>query len=134
VRHDCGIYEGWEVPVHYDPILSKLIVHATDREGARVRMLRALSELTIIGIETTVEYLRAIIETDAFGAGDTHTDFIDEHMAGWALDDSGDTRLNVALIAGALASSEAVQVTATKARALSPWDSLGNWRMGTGGR
>ena len=133
VRHDCGIYEGWEVPVHYDPILSKLIVHASDREAARRRMLRALSELSILGIETTVDYLRAIIASDAFAAGDTHTDFIETRMTGFPADAPDDETTDLALIAGALALSvEAGRQTSGRVRAPSPWDTLGGWRIGRG--
>ena len=142
VRHDCGIYEGWEVPVHYDPILSKLIVHAGDREAARQRMLRALSETTILGIETTVEYLKAIIENPAFASGDTQTDFVEKHMSEWDAGsdaagdgpgDGADELADVAAIAGAI--SLAASTTAgprTKTRAASPWDTLGGWRVGGG--
>ncbi len=144
VRHDCGIYEGWEVPVHYDPILSKLIVHAGDRDAACRRMLRALSETTILGIETTVEYLRAIIESPAFASGDTQTDFIEKHMSGWGVEDAGpsadgpersadDELTDLALVAGALAlSSERGSGSVARRRAASPWDTLGGWRVGGG--
>ncbi len=139
VRHDCGIYEGWEVPVHYDPILSKLIVHAGDREAARRRMLRALSETTILGIETTVEYLKAIIENPAFASGDTQTDFIEKHMSEWDTDTAGDGTgdradelADVAAIAGAISLASTTAGPRTKTRAASPWDTLGGWRVGGG--
>jgi acetyl-CoA carboxylase biotin carboxylase subunit len=135
VRHDCGIYAGWEVPVHYDPILSKLIVHAGDREGARRRMLRALSETAILGIETTIEYLRKIIANPAFAAGDTQTDFIERHMSDWESSDpagDGDSDLaDIALIAGALMlSTDRAPGSVVEKRAVSPWDTLGGWRVG----
>jgi acetyl-CoA carboxylase biotin carboxylase subunit len=133
VRHDCGIYEGWDVPVHYDPILSKLIVHACDRESARMRMMRALSQMSILGIETTVDYLRTIIGSEAFAVGDTHTDFIERHEENPGSDDRSGELLDVALIAGALALvSERRSGTAARARELSPWDTLGSWRIGSG--
>lgn len=134
VRHDCGIYEGWDVPVYYDPILSKLIVHGGSREEARMRMKRALSEMSILGIETTVEYLAAIIDSDAFASGDTHTDFIETHMGDWGSGETGADQLDVALIAGALAaSSEAAGRDAVPAKTPSPWDTLGSWRVGESG-
>jgi acetyl-CoA carboxylase biotin carboxylase subunit len=133
VRHDCGIYEGWDVPVHYDPILSKLIVHAGDRESARMRMMRALSEMSILGIETTVDYLRTIIASEAFAAGDTHTDFIERHEGTLDTHDGPDDLLDVALIAGALAVASERQAGSTgRVRELSPWDTLGSWRIGAG--
>ncbi len=132
VRHDCGIYEGWEVPVHYDPILSKLIVHAADRDAARGRMLRALSELTILGIDTTIEYLQAVIASEAFASGDTHTDFVEKHMGDWSAPDSTEELSNVALMAAALSASFARPALSAgrSERLLTPWDTLGSWRIG----
>jgi acetyl-CoA carboxylase biotin carboxylase subunit len=132
VRHDCGIYEGWEVPVYYDPILSKLIVHAGDREAARQRMLRALSDMSILGIETTVEYLRAIIETEAYAAGETQTDFIEKHMGEWGRAQTGDDLTDIAAIAGALVLASGTERTALAKREVSPWDLLGSWEIGGG--
>jgi acetyl-CoA carboxylase biotin carboxylase subunit len=132
VRHDCGIYEGWDVPVYYDPILSKLIVHAGDREAARQRMLRALTEMSILGIETTVEYLRAIIESEAFARGDTQTDFIEKHMGDWVHAAAGDDLTDVAAIAGALVLASGTERAAVAKREVSPWDLLGSWTIGGG--
>ena len=132
VRHDSGIYEGWEVPVYYDPILSKLIVHAGDREAARQRMLRALSDTTILGIETTVEYLRAIIESAAFASGETQTDFIEKHMGDWGRAAAGEDLVDVAAIAGALVLAMGAARTAVARREVSPWDLLGSWTIGGG--
>jgi acetyl-CoA carboxylase biotin carboxylase subunit len=132
VRHDCGIYEGWEVPVYYDPILSKLIVHAGDREAARQRMLRALSDMSILGIETTVEYLRAIIESDAYAKGETQTDFIEKHMGDWARAQAGDDLTDIASIAGALVLAAGTERATVAKREVSPWDLLGSWEIGGG--
>jgi acetyl-CoA carboxylase biotin carboxylase subunit len=131
VRHDCGIYEGWEVPVYYDPILSKLIVHAGDRDAARQRMLRALSDMSILGIETTVEYLRAIIDSEAFAKGDTHTDFIEKHMGDWERAATGEDITDIAAIAGALVLASAGGGAVAR-REVSPWDLLGSWEIGRG--
>ncbi|HZD48930.1 MAG TPA: acetyl-CoA carboxylase biotin carboxylase subunit, partial [Silvibacterium sp.] len=54
IREDCGIYEGWVVPMDYDPMLSKLVAYAPTREGAIARMLRALDEYVIGGIRTNI--------------------------------------------------------------------------------
>jgi acetyl-CoA carboxylase biotin carboxylase subunit len=134
VRHDCGIYEGWEVPVHYDPILSKLIVHAENRDAARARMKRALGDMSILGIATCLEYLWAIIDSEAYAAGETQTDFIEKHMSGWTSGTASDETEHLALIAAALSLSTAsVTGGATRERAPSPWDTLGSWRIGAGG-
>jgi acetyl-CoA carboxylase biotin carboxylase subunit len=133
VRHDCGIYEGWEVPVHYDPILSKLIVHAEDRDAARARMKRALGDMSILGIATCLEYLWAIIDSEAYAAGETQTDFIEKHMSDWPTSTASDETEHLALIAAALSLSTESVTGAVREKAPSPWDTLGSWRIGAGG-
>ncbi len=61
IREDCGIYEGWTVPLDYDPILSKLIAYAPTRAMAIERMLRALGEYHVGGIATNVSLFRRIL-------------------------------------------------------------------------
>jgi acetyl-CoA carboxylase biotin carboxylase subunit len=133
VRHDCGIYEGWEVPVYYDPILSKLIVHAEDRDAARARMKRALGDMSILGIATCLEYLWAIIDSEAFAAGETQTDFIEKHMSDWPSGTASDETEHLALMAAALSLSTESVTGAVREKAPSPWDTLGSWRIGAGG-
>ncbi len=77
VRLDSGIYPGWNVPLEYDPMLSKLIVWADTREHAIERMLRALSEYHIDGIRTNIPLFDAILRDPAFRAGDLHTGYLD---------------------------------------------------------
>jgi acetyl/propionyl-CoA carboxylase alpha subunit len=77
VRVDSGVYEGCEVPVHYDSLLSKVIVHAPDRARACQRLARALADTTYLGIPTNVDFLRRIVESEAFRSGRLSTDFLD---------------------------------------------------------
>jgi acetyl-CoA carboxylase biotin carboxylase subunit len=77
VRLDSGIYPGWTVPVDYDPMLSKLIAYAEDRDWAIDRMLRALGEYHVAGIATNIPLFRAILNDSAFRAGDLHTGYLD---------------------------------------------------------
>ena len=96
-----------------------------------MRMLRALSELSILGIETTVDYLRAIIETDAFRAGETDTGFIERHMLNGESTGADGGVPDEALIAAALAlASQKPAGGVGRRRELSPWDTLGSWRVG----
>lgn len=76
VRDDNGIYEGFEVPMEYDPLLSKLITWGQTREEAIHRMLRALSEYQVYGIRTTVPFFKRILRHPQFFAGDYNTHFI----------------------------------------------------------
>lgn len=79
VRWDGGIQEGSEVSLYYDPMLAKLIVHAETREAAIERMARALRELTIVGIETSVPFhLRVFAEPD-FRSGNIDIKYLDKH-------------------------------------------------------
>ena len=71
VRVDSGVAAGSEIPELYDPLVAKLIVHGVDREHARRRMLRALSEFEIGGITTLLGFHRALLEHACFVAGDT---------------------------------------------------------------
>ena len=71
VRVDSGVAAGSEIPQLYDPLVAKLIVHGVDREHARRRMLRALSEFEIGGITTLLGFHRALLERSCFTAGET---------------------------------------------------------------
>jgi acetyl-CoA/propionyl-CoA carboxylase biotin carboxyl carrier protein len=71
VRVDSGVGAGSEISGLYDPMIAKLIVHDTDRETARRRMLRALSEFEIGGVKSLVGFHRALLEHPCFVAGET---------------------------------------------------------------
>ncbi len=136
IRCDSGIYSGWEVTHHYDPILSKLIVWAEDRESARQRMSMALCDYVILGIETTVAYLRALIEHPEFAAGKTHTGFVSRNMGGWK-GAQGQGYLKEALIAAGIdayrkATGKETVVPRRETR-LSPWQTGGRWTVGSAG-
>jgi acetyl-CoA carboxylase biotin carboxylase subunit len=70
VRVDSALYSGYSVPPHYDSLVAKLIVHAPDRARAIARMRRALEEMVVDGIETTLPLHRRIMADPEFRAGD----------------------------------------------------------------
>ncbi len=76
VRDDSGVYEGFEVPVFYDPLISKLVAHAETREAAIGRMLRAVSEYQITGIKTTLPFFDRALRHPKFVEGDFDTGFV----------------------------------------------------------
>ena len=76
VRIDSYVYEGYEIPVHYDPMIGKLIVWAVTRKYAIERMRRVLHEYKITGIKTNISYLRCIMDTPDFVKGKYDTGFI----------------------------------------------------------
>jgi acetyl-CoA carboxylase, biotin carboxylase subunit len=81
VRLDNGVYEGWTVPVEYDPLLAKLAVWAASREEALARAGRALREYHVGGVKTTIGFFREVVEDRQFRAGALHTGFVDEFLA-----------------------------------------------------
>ncbi|HZD92911.1 MAG TPA: acetyl-CoA carboxylase biotin carboxylase subunit, partial [Candidatus Sulfotelmatobacter sp.] len=81
VREDSGVYEGWTVPLDYDPMLSKLIVHAEDRASAIARMRRALDEYFIGGIKSNLPLFRRILEHPDFVSARIDTGFLDRLLA-----------------------------------------------------
>jgi len=80
VRDDSGIYEGWTVPVYYDPLLSKLITFGNDRNEAIARMRRALREYQVLGIKTNLHFLESILTHEKFITGELSTDFIGRYF------------------------------------------------------
>ena len=77
VRVDTHIYEGYVVPPTYDSLLAKLIVHAEDREAARRRMKRALSEFVVEGIKTNLDFHRRLMDHPDFIEGRCDTHFVE---------------------------------------------------------
>ena len=81
IRLDGCVYDGWTVPMEYDPLLAKLAVWADTRDAAIARMMRALREYDVGGIRTNIGFFRQILEDPEFRAGHLHTGFIDEFFA-----------------------------------------------------
>jgi acetyl-CoA carboxylase biotin carboxylase subunit len=81
VRNDCGVYDGAEVTVHYDPLLAKLICWGEDREQALARLGRALGELRVDGIHTTAPLFAALLADPDFRAGRVDVAMLDRKLA-----------------------------------------------------
>jgi acetyl-CoA carboxylase biotin carboxylase subunit len=81
IRRDSGMYEGWNVPMDYDPLLAKLIGYGTDREQAIMRLQRALDEYFVAGIMTNLSLFRRILRDSDFRAGKLDTGFLDRMLA-----------------------------------------------------
>ena len=78
VRNDCGVYEGAEVPIYYDPMIAKLIIWGENRVEAILRTRRALREYQVRGITTNIPFHQWILRHPRFMAGDFNTGFIDD--------------------------------------------------------
>ena len=81
VRVDTGVYEGGEIPMYYDSMIAKLIVHGRDRGEAIAKMREALNGFVIRGVASNIPFQAALLEHPKFVAGDFNTGFIAEHYA-----------------------------------------------------
>src|SRR4051812_21788736 len=81
IRRDSGMYEGWSVPIDYDPLLAKLIGYGATRDEAISRLQRALYEYFVGGIKTNISLFRRILNDSDFKAGRLDTGFLDRLLA-----------------------------------------------------
>ncbi|MGJ7524136.1 acetyl-CoA carboxylase biotin carboxylase subunit [Variovorax sp. GB1P17] len=88
VRFDTMLFPGYTVPAYYDSLLGKLIVHDTDRAGALARMRRALGELKVEGIHTTIPLHRALCDDADVAKAAFHTGFLETWLAANPLADA----------------------------------------------
>src|SRR5690606_10675290 len=80
IRVDDGFEEGMEIPIYYDPMIAKLVAYGSTRQEAISRMLRAIDEYTISGIETTLGFCRFVLQHEAFVSGDFDTKFVEKYF------------------------------------------------------
>ncbi len=80
IRLDTQCFEGYQVPVHYDSLLAKLVVYAPTREQAIERMASALGRFEVDGVRTTIDFLDYLIRRPEFGSGQVSTGLIDRVM------------------------------------------------------
>ncbi len=101
IRVDDGYEESMEIPIFYDPLLAKLIVHAENRERACKKLIRAIEEFQISGVATTLPFGKFVMNHPAFLSGNFNTKFIEEHFSADKLIEYDDSEK---VIAAALAS------------------------------
>jgi propionyl-CoA carboxylase alpha chain len=87
VRVDDGFEQGMDIPIHYDPMIAKLITYADNREEAINRMIRAIDEYEIVGIQTTLSFCKYVLKHEAFTSGDFDTKFIEKYFQPSDLDE-----------------------------------------------
>ena len=128
VRWDGGIRAGSEIGLHYDPLLGKLIVHAASRTDAIARMKRALGELVIHGVDTSVPFHLRVMDESDFVKGDLTIAYLEDH-AELLRPSDGDVRL-LALVAallehGGWGHGGATPIKVLDGRKLSAWQTSG---------
>ena len=108
IRDDSGTEAGADVPIFYDPMISKLIAWGDDRPQAIARMRRALGEYEVRGIRTTVPFFRWMLDQPDFLAGRFHTSYLDDLLRarqGEPFTSVDDELIEVAVIAAAICTS-----------------------------
>jgi acetyl-CoA carboxylase biotin carboxylase subunit len=127
VRVDDGFEEGMDIPIHYDPMIAKLITHGATREEAIARMERAIDDYAITGVETTLPFCRFAMGHPAFRSGKYDTHFVRDHfrpevLEGLEADEAGAAALVAAAVlstttgAGIAAAPAPVAASAWKLR------------------
>jgi acetyl-CoA carboxylase biotin carboxylase subunit len=123
VRLDSALYDGMDIPLYYDSLLSKLICWGEDRAEAMARLRRALDEYVIAGVRTTIPFARWLLDQPRFAAGDFSTDFIAEtwdadeaarQPAGDGADVGDISPEEIAALAAALAAQDEGEASASR--------------------
>ncbi len=130
IRNDCGVYSGFEVPVHYDPILSKLIVYGETREQAISRMINALRDYIVLGVKTSVPFLIDVLNSQNFRQGDIFTSFIETCFHDWEPCMPDEHSACIAYVMDELFNKKNSDVNATiNDEKCMIGQTLGNWRL-----
>ena len=127
VRVDDGFEQGMDIPIYYDPMIAKLVTYGKDRQDAIEKMLRAIDEYQITGIETTLSFGKFVLQHEAFVSGNFDTKFIQRYFTPESLDtapDNASEEIAVALAAMLLQSKK----PAASANGTVTSDNTSNWR------
>ena len=98
IRVDDGFEEGMDIPIYYDPMLSKLIVHGKDRNDAIAKMTYAIDNYQISGVETTLGFCRFAINHEAFVSGKFDTHFVNKYWDPKAITEAAQEEKEIAAI------------------------------------
>jgi len=134
IRDESGVYEGWRVPLEYDPLLSKLVAHAGSRAQAIARMERALGEYFVGGIATNLALFRRILRHPEFVAGRLDTGLLERMLNEPAAEGHGATpapegEAEVAAIAAALFAALPAPFAAASANGARPAEATSAWKQ-----
>jgi acetyl-CoA carboxylase biotin carboxylase subunit len=122
VRDDGGVYEGSEVSIYYDPMISKFAVLGRDRAEAIDRMRRALLEYEISGIKTTLPFFREVMEDEEFRSGNLDTGFIARFNERRRVSEPDEVSTDIAIVAAALnGSKKSTSAMNTNSRTPTRW-------------
>lgn len=111
VRVDDGFEEGMDIPIYYDPMIAKLVVHGKDRTEAIEKMLRAIQDYKIIGVETTLDFCTFVLKHKAFVSGNFDTGFIKNFFTPELLYPKNESLDSIAALAGGLVYEQGKKAT-----------------------
>ncbi len=133
IRVDSSVEEGDEVTPYYDSMLAKLIVYGATREHALQRLSTALSEFCVLGIDTNIPYLQAIVGNAIYRSGTATTRLLTDNFSNWSPSDDLPEEVLLALALDSLKTAQP-RVRNSKpggmSDARSPWQSANSWRNG----
>jgi len=135
IRDDSGIYTDMQVTPYYDPMLSKLVTYAENREECISKMIWALSRYVIMGVTTNIPFLKELIEHEEFKKGNITTQFIDNYFKDWTEAKDGlpiDAIIALAVF-DSMHNKKQEIVRYKEADPHSPWKHVGRWRVGSEG-
>jgi 3-methylcrotonyl-CoA carboxylase alpha subunit len=131
VRVDTGVGTGDAIPVHYDPLIAKLIAHGEDRPSALRRLRHALAKTRIVGIGTNLAFLRATVAHEAFASAMVDTGFIERHREALVPAPKKPSAAMLALAAiGLLCERQAgADIPSRSDPRSDPWNARDSWRL-----
>jgi 3-methylcrotonyl-CoA carboxylase alpha subunit len=129
VRVDGGVRTGDAITPHYDPMIAKLIVHADDRDAARVRMAQALADVHVVGLHTNTAFLGRLMRDQAFAEADLDTGLIERRRETLLPPVRAADATTLALATAALLGSSAARRGDTAGTPRDPWDAQDGWRI-----
>ncbi len=129
VRLDSGVYEGWNVPVDYDPLLAKLVGYGSSRTQAIARLRRALGEYHVAGIQTNLSLFRRILEDEPFQQGELDTGYLDRLLASSSGSGDRDGAEIAAIAAGLFAALDPGFANGSRNGSAGPLPEASNWKL-----
>jgi acetyl-CoA carboxylase, biotin carboxylase subunit len=121
---DDGFEQGMTVPIYYDPLIAKLVAYGKDREEAITRMIRAIDEYQILGIENTLSFGKFVMEHPAFRSGKFDTHFVADYFSPEKLQpkpDASNTKIATALAGMLFTGKKKVFNTQSKGNQRNKW-------------
>ncbi len=131
IRVDGGVRTGDTITPYYDPMIAKLIVRGRDRNEARARMVRALGEMRVAGLQTNIAFLRRLMADDAFASADLDTGLIERRHDALFPQNGAPADATLALAAVAILGTQGYAGTAgqDKSAPADPWSVADGWRI-----